>query len=104
MLVEARRAAIRGVFDLGPETGGIRCETFVDQHHFIVKDSEFELGIGDDDPALGGIGTAVFVQVDGPLAYLQGNLVAEEGAALAPGNVFVMARIGFRRGCENCLG
>ena len=104
LLVEAWRAAVRGVVGSRPKSGGIRCEAFVNEHHFVVEDTELELGICNDDPALRGVGPAMFVEFDSPLSNLEGNVVAEKSAALAPADVLVMTRVGLSRGGKYGLG
>src|ERR1051325_113833 len=52
LLVEARRALPNRVIVFWPETGRIRCQTFVDQKKIITNRAELKFRVCDDDPTL----------------------------------------------------
>lgn len=63
-----------------PETRGVRGQRFVDEVQGAGGvDTEFELGVGDDDAAALGVGAGFFVEADGGDA----GFVGELGAVLA---------------------
>ena len=79
-------------------------EAFIDQHDFVVEDSELELRIRNDDSALSCIGASVFIKINRPVADLQCDIITEKSAALAPADILVMASVGLIAGVKIVSG
>src|SRR5438045_6019725 len=52
LFIETRWALSDGVLIFGPETRGVRCQTFVNQEQVSIDCAEFKFCICDDDAAL----------------------------------------------------
>ena len=77
LLVEGRLTVTRLIAFCRPEAGAVRCEHLVAQNDIAVfVQTEFELGICDNDTAAQGIIRAFFVKSDG--------VVAEFGSVFFP--------------------
>ena len=67
----------------------------------VAVDAELELRVGDDDPALGGVGRAELVERDRQSLELAEALLADELDRAGGVDVLVVALDGFRRGRED---
>ena len=98
LFVEGWLAMARLISFCRPETGAVRCEHLVAQNDIAVfVQTEFELGICDNDTAAQGIIRAFFVKGDSVVAELGSVFLAfareiflQVGNALLVGNVLVM--------------
>src|SRR5690606_13772475 len=78
-----------------PEAAGVGGQHFVHQGQGAVfVEAEFELGVGDDDAAAGGVFDGGTVQGDGGVTDLGGQFLADDGLALFEGDVLVVVADG----------
>ena len=98
LFVKGRLAVSRLISVSRPETGAVRCEHLVAQNDIAVfVQTEFELGICDNDTAAQGIIRAFFVKGDSVVAELGSvffpfarECLFKMSNALLVGNIFVM--------------
>ncbi len=106
LLVVAGRADADAILLRRPEARGIRRQHLV--HHIeraVGVGAELELGVGDDDAALGGIGRGPFVDREGGVAHPLGERAADGRDHLVEADILVVIadrRLG--RGREDRLG
>src|SRR5205809_774231 len=90
-------AAARLVTVGRPEPRGIGRQDLVDdQQRPVTRRPEFELGVGDDDPALGGIGAPRLVEVEAGAAQALGRGAAQRARHVVHRDVLVVPLLGLR--------
>ncbi len=88
-----------------PETAGVGREALVDQRDLAIDDTKLELGVGDDDAAGRGILGSSLVDLEGQVANLRGDVLADDLAATLERDVLVVvADLGLRGRREQRLG
>jgi hypothetical protein len=98
LLVEALLGAARVVGVGGPEAGAVGGQRLVDEHWlgvlglapFVELEPELELGVGDDDPALGCILRRRVVDLEGSVAEERHGAFTDEARGLGEGDVLVV--------------
>src|SRR5579884_323800 len=106
LLVEARLAAARLVLVGGPEARGVRGAYLVAERQRPVRvEPELELGVGQDDAPLAGVGGGVLVEGEGDLAHALGKrAVADQLHRPLEVDRLVVPGLGLSGGGEDRLG
>src|SRR6202521_1826527 len=101
LLVEARRAHTPAIAVRGPEARGVRRQHFVDERQpAVAVDTEFELGVGDDDAAAARVFGREAIQRERGVAYRGGKLWTDERGHFLETDVLIVSadlRLGRRR-------
>jgi hypothetical protein len=66
-----------------PVAGGVRGEDLVDEQQLATGEAELELGVGEDDPALGGVVGGAGVDVEGQVPEPLVEVVSEYSLVVA---------------------
>src|SRR3989442_15971562 len=89
----------RSLISIGrPEPRGVGREYFVDDdQHTVGRRAEFEFRVGDDDPTIGRIGPARFVQAEAGRPQTLCRIATQRARDVLEGDVLIVTLFGFGR-------
>src|SRR6185295_10595 len=105
LLVEGRLRTAGGIDVRGPEARRVWSERLVAEHEVaLLVEPELELRVGDDDAAFRCVFGCVAVELEDDALDLREPLFADELRRAVAVDVFVVPRLGLRRGSEDRSG